>query len=46
LLREHLGSAVVGAAAAIIVLGALGGLTYRMIARIPRRALQLSSVRC
>jgi uncharacterized membrane protein len=35
------GSAVVGAAAAIIVLGALGGLTYRLVARIPRRALQL-----
>ncbi len=35
------GSAGVGAAAAIIVLGALGGLTYRLVARIPRRALQL-----
>jgi uncharacterized membrane protein len=35
------GSAVVGAAAAVIVLGAIGGLTYRLIARIPRRALQL-----
>ncbi|MGH3782341.1 MAG: hypothetical protein ACRDRO_17415 [Pseudonocardiaceae bacterium] len=35
------GSAVVGAAAAIIVLGTLGGLTYRLVARIPRRALQL-----
>jgi uncharacterized membrane protein len=35
------GSAVVGAAAAIIVLGAIGGLTYRLVARIPRRALQL-----
>jgi uncharacterized membrane protein len=36
-----LGSAVVGAAAAVLVLGALGGLTYRLVARIPRRALQL-----
>ncbi|MDT7712181.1 MAG: hypothetical protein QOG46_870 [Pseudonocardiales bacterium] len=35
------GSAVVGAAAAVLVLGALGGLTYRLVARIPRRALQL-----
>ena len=35
------GSAVVGAAAAILALGALGGLTYRLVARIPRRALQL-----
>ena len=35
------GSAVVGAAAAIIALGAVGGLTYRLVARIPRRALQL-----
>jgi uncharacterized membrane protein len=35
------GSAVVGAAAAIIVLGAVGALTYRLVARIPRRALQL-----
>ena len=37
----EVGSAVAGAAAAIIVLGALGGLTYRLVARIPRRALQL-----
>ena len=35
------GSTVVGAAAAVLVLGALGGLTYRLVARIPRRALQL-----
>jgi uncharacterized membrane protein len=35
------GSAVMGAVAAVIVLGAVGGLTYRLIARIPRRALQL-----
>jgi Ca2+/H+ antiporter, TMEM165/GDT1 family len=36
-----LGSAVAGAVAAIIVLAAVGGLTYRLVARIPRRALQL-----
>jgi uncharacterized membrane protein len=36
-----LGSAVVGAAAAVIVLAAVGAATYRLIARIPRRALQL-----
>jgi uncharacterized membrane protein len=34
-------SAMVGAAAAIIVLGVIGGLSYRPVARIPRRALQL-----
>ena len=36
-----LGSAVVGAAAAVVVLAGLGAATYRLIARIPRRALQL-----
>ena len=36
-----LGSAVVGAAAAVVVLATIGALTYRWIARIPRRALQL-----
>ena len=36
-----LGSAVIGAAAAVIVLAAIGAATYRLIARIPRRALQL-----
>jgi uncharacterized membrane protein len=35
------GSAVVGAAASIIILSAGSGLTYRLVARIPRRALQL-----
>ena len=35
------GSAVVGATTAVLVLGILGGLTYRLVARIPRRALQL-----
>src|SRR3954449_12067370 len=36
-----LGSAVIGAAAAVIALAAVGAATYRLIARIPRRALQL-----
>jgi uncharacterized membrane protein len=36
-----LGSAVIGAAAAIVVLAAVGAATYRLVARIPRRALQL-----
>ena len=36
-----LGSAIVGAAAAVVVLAALGAVTYRLVARIPRRALQL-----
>jgi uncharacterized membrane protein len=38
---QALGSAIVGAAAAVVVLGVVGALTYRAIARIPRRALQL-----
>jgi uncharacterized membrane protein len=37
-----IGSAMVGAAAAIIVLGVIGGLSYRPVSRIPRRALQRS----
>jgi Ca2+/H+ antiporter, TMEM165/GDT1 family len=36
-----LGSAVVGAAVAVVVLAAVGAATYRLITRIPRRALQL-----
>jgi uncharacterized membrane protein len=36
-----LGSAVIGATAAVVVLAAVGAATYRLIARIPRRALQL-----
>src|SRR3954470_19351891 len=36
-----IGSAVVGAAAAVVVLGLLGAAGYRFVARIPRRALQL-----
>lgn len=36
-----LGSAVFGAAGAVLVLGATGGVTYRWVAMIPRRALQL-----
>ena len=38
---DALGSAVVGAAAAVVVLAVLGAVTYRWVARIPRRALQL-----
>src|SRR4051794_11252086 len=34
-----LGSAVVGAAAAVVVLAAVGAATYRLVARVPRRAL-------
>jgi Ca2+/H+ antiporter, TMEM165/GDT1 family len=36
-----IGSAVVGAAASLLLIGALGLVTYRLVARIPRRALQL-----
>jgi uncharacterized membrane protein len=36
-----LGSAVIGAAAAVILLAAIGAATFRLVARIPRRALQL-----
>ena len=36
-----IGSAIVGAAAAVLVLGLLGAGGYRLVARIPRRALQL-----
>jgi uncharacterized membrane protein len=35
------GSAALGAAAAVVLLGALGALTHRLIARIPRRVMQL-----
>jgi len=35
------GSAVAGALASIVVIGALGLASYRVVARIPRRALQL-----
>ena len=38
---DALGSAVLGAAAAVVLLAATGAVTYRWIARIPRRALQL-----
>jgi uncharacterized membrane protein len=38
----HLGSAALGAAAAVVVLGALGALASRPVARIPRRVLQLA----
>jgi uncharacterized membrane protein len=33
--------AVAGAAAAVVVVGAAGALTYRLVARIPRRTMQL-----
>jgi uncharacterized membrane protein len=36
-----IGSAAVGAAASVLVIGAIGLATYRVVARIPRRALQL-----
>lgn len=36
-----IGSAIVGAAAAVVALAIVGAATYRFIARIPRRALQL-----
>ena len=36
-----LGSAILGGAAAILLVGVLGALTFRLVARIPRRALQL-----
>jgi uncharacterized membrane protein len=36
-----LGSAVIGAAAAVVVLAGVGAVTYRLVAGIPRRALQL-----
>jgi uncharacterized membrane protein len=38
---DAIGSAVLGASAAVLVLGLLGAGTYRLVARIPRRALQL-----
>jgi Ca2+/H+ antiporter, TMEM165/GDT1 family len=36
-----IGSAVIGATAAVVIVGALGLASYRQVARIPRRALQL-----
>ena len=36
-----IGSAAVGAGAAVLIIGAIGLATYRLVARIPRRALQL-----
>ncbi len=36
-----IGSAALGAAGAVLVLGVLGGIAYRWVAAIPRRALQL-----
>lgn len=34
-------SAALGGAAAVVLVGALGALTYRLVARIPRRTMQL-----
>jgi uncharacterized membrane protein len=36
-----IGSAAIGAAASVLIVGALGLASYRLVARIPRRALQL-----
>jgi uncharacterized membrane protein len=38
---DAIGSAIVGAAVSLVVIGALGAATYRYVAAIPRRALQL-----
>jgi uncharacterized membrane protein len=38
---DALGSAIVGAAVSVVAIGALGAATYRYVAAIPRRALQL-----
>src|SRR3954469_8524317 len=38
---DAIGSATVGAAASVLIIGAIGLATYRVVARIPRRALQL-----
>jgi uncharacterized membrane protein len=38
---DAIGSAIVGAAVALVAIGALGAATYRYVAAIPRRALQL-----
>jgi uncharacterized membrane protein len=36
-----IGSATIGAAVSVLIIGALGAVTYRLVGRIPRRALQL-----
>jgi uncharacterized membrane protein len=38
---EAIGSAIVGAATSVLAIGVLGAATYRYVAAIPRRALQL-----
>jgi uncharacterized membrane protein len=38
---DAIGSAIVGAAVSIVIIGAVGALTYRYVAAVPRRALQL-----
>jgi uncharacterized membrane protein len=39
---DAIGSAAIGAAASVLVVGTLGLASYRLVARIPRRALQLA----
>src|SRR5712672_2087947 len=39
--NHAIGSAAIGAAASVLLIGALGAASYRLVARIPRRALQL-----
>jgi uncharacterized membrane protein len=36
-----IGSATIGAAAAVLLVGAVGAASYRVVARVPKRALQL-----
>ena len=38
---QAIGSAVIGAVASVVIVGELGLVSYRWVARIPRRALQL-----
>ena len=38
---QAIGSAVLGAAASVVAIGAIGLVSYRLLVRIPRRALQL-----
>jgi uncharacterized membrane protein len=39
--NHAIASAAIGAAASVLLIGALGAASYRLVARIPRRALQL-----
>src|SRR6266446_4586055 len=38
---QRVPSSAIGAAASVLLIGALGAASYRLVARIPRRALQL-----